>query len=165
MKIKNNQLMVYKVDKDYLNYLSKIDKNVRKKDERKYYGIIITNNGKDYCIPFTSKIKRRNAKLTINIIENKKIIAQLTLNNMIPVDNSIVELVNISNEKDKDYLNREIIFLRKKEVKQSIIDKASNLFLVLNNPKHTDYKFFKSLCGNFDILEQECINWIKDKKK
>ena len=164
MQIKNNQLMVYRVDKEYLNHLSKIDKNVRKKYERKYYGIIITNNGKDYCIPFTSKVKNRNTKLTINIRENSKIIAQLTLNNMIPVHNSLVELVDINKEKDRDYLNREIIFLRKKEIKRSILEKATNLFYVLKEPKHPDYKFFKSLCGNFEILEEECNNWIKNRK-
>lgn len=162
MEIKDGQLIVYKVNNRYLNYLSKIDKNVRQKYERKYYGIIITNNGQDYCIPFTSKIKNRNKKLTINIKEdnNSKIIAQLTLNNMIPVYSSLVEIVDLNKDKDKDYLNKEIRYLRKEEVKKSIISKAENIFNVLSNKNHPDYIFFKSLCGNFKILEQECIKWM-----
>lgn len=46
----------------YLEYLSKYDKNVRKKSNRKYYGILITKEKTDYCIPFTSKVKKRNPK-------------------------------------------------------------------------------------------------------
>lgn len=163
MEIKNGELMVYKVNKDYLNYLSKIDKNVRQKDERKYYGIIVTNNNRDYCIPFTCKIKKRNKKLTINIKEDaeEKIIAQLTLNNMIPVDCEMIELVDVDSDKDRDYLSKELRYLRKKEVKKSIIDKTENMLNVLSNKNHPDYEFFKSLCGNFEILEKECDNWVK----
>ena len=159
MEIKNGQLMIYRVDKDYLKHLAQIDKNVRKKYERKYYGIIITNNNIDYCIPFTSRIKNRNGKLTINIQDKNVTIAQLTLNNMIPVKASVVELVDISKEKDKDYLNKEIRYLRRKEVKKIIIEKTENIFYVLSNESHDDYKFFKELCGNFKILEDECKRW------
>ena len=61
----------------YLEYLSKYDKNVRKKSNRKYYGILITKEKTDYCIPFTSKVKKRNPKLTINIKNKKEVEKQL----------------------------------------------------------------------------------------
>lgn len=32
MEIKDGKLRIYKINKRYLNYLSKIDKNVRQKD-------------------------------------------------------------------------------------------------------------------------------------
>lgn len=127
MKIKNDELMVYKVNKDYLDYLSKIDKNVRQKDERKYYGIIVANNNKDYCIPFTCKIKKKNRKFTIDIKDENIVIAQLTLNNMIPVKESVVELIDLKKDKDKEYLKQEIRYLRKEEVKKNIIEKAQNM--------------------------------------
>ena len=71
MRIKEGKFSVYEIDPMYLEYLSKYDKNVRKKSNRKYYGILITKEKTDYCIPFTSKVKKKNPKLTINI-KNKK---------------------------------------------------------------------------------------------
>lgn len=58
MRIKNEKLRIYEVDEKYLKYLGRYDKNVRTKSNRKYYGILITNNNIDYCIPFTSKVKK-----------------------------------------------------------------------------------------------------------
>lgn len=162
MKIKNGKLMLYTVEKNYLNFLSEIDKNVRQKDNRKYYGIIITNNSIDYCIPFTCKIKKRSSKLTVNIRDekNEKIIAQLTLNNMIPVHTSLVKLIDVDADTDKDYLISELRFLRKPDVVKSILEKAQNIFDVLADNNHCDYSFFKKLCGDFDILEQKCSEWL-----
>ena len=74
---------------------------VRKKSNRKYYGILITKEKTDYCIPFTSKVKKRNPKLTINIKNKKEVIAQLTINNMIPVIDDVVHKVNIKNDKSR----------------------------------------------------------------
>ena len=160
MKIKNGNFKIYKINKDYLEYLSKLDKNVRQKYQRKYYGILVTRGNIDYCIPFTSKIKKRNSKLTIDIIDNNKIIAQLTLNNMIPVNSKVIELLDISKEKYKDYLNKEIRYLRNNKVKKKILEKSDNLFYVLNNSKHIDYEFFKHLCPNYKLLEKEAIKWL-----
>ena len=80
MRIKEGKFSVYEIDPMYLEYLSKYDKNVRKKSNRKYYGILITKEKTDYCIPFTSKVKKRKPKLTINIKNKKEVIAQLTRN-------------------------------------------------------------------------------------
>ena len=93
MRIKEGKFSVYEIDPMYLEYLSKYDKNVRKKSNRKYYGILITKEKTDYCIPFTSKVKKRNPKLTIN--------------NMIPVIDDVVHKVNIKNDKSKYYLYRD----------------------------------------------------------
>lgn len=112
MRIKEGKFSVYEIDPMYLEYLSKYDKNVRKKSNRKYYGILITKEKTDYCIPFTSKVKKRNPKLTINIKNKKEVIAQLTINNMIPVIDAVVHKVNIKNDKSKYYLYRELYFLR-----------------------------------------------------
>ncbi len=95
MRIKEGKFSVYEIDPMYLEYLSKYDKNVRKKSNRKYYGILITKEKTDYCIPFTSKVKKKNPKLTINIKNKKEVIAQLTINNMIPVIDDVVHKVNI----------------------------------------------------------------------
>ena len=78
-----------------------------------FYGIIIKKDEYEYCIPFTSKVKKRNSKLTINIKNKNKIIAQLLLNNMIPVTEKCTRLVEIEKEKYVDYLKSEIIYLFK----------------------------------------------------
>lgn len=98
MEIKNGQLFVYDISIDYRDYLRKYDKRVSMKEGRRFYGILVTRNGKDYCIPFTSKTKRRNSKLTINIRHNEKLIAQLLINNMIPVKDDVISIVDVSKD-------------------------------------------------------------------
>ena len=99
LKIKNGHLMVYEVDSKYRKYLEKYDNRVSQKDSRKFYGILIKKDKFEYCIPFTSKVKHRNSKLTINIRNKKKIIAQLLLNNMIPINENNIKLVDVEKER------------------------------------------------------------------
>ena len=159
MRIKNEKLRIYEVDEKYLKYLGRYDKNVRTKSNRKYYGILITNNNIDYCIPFTSKVKKRNLKLTVNIKEKDNVIAQLTINNMIPVNSSVVKEINIRNEKDIYYLYRELYFLRKVKVQEEVLKKAENALRVLKNKNNKDFTFFKSICCDYFILEIKCKKW------
>lgn len=95
---------MYDVSSNYKNYLRKFDSRVSEKDSRKFYGIIINNNGMDYYIPFTSKInKKTNPKLTVNVkdIDSNKIIAKLLLNNMILVKEEESKIVDINNSQYK----------------------------------------------------------------
>lgn len=131
MRIKEGKFSVYEIDPMYLKYLSKYDKNVRKKSNRKYYGILITKEKTDYCIPFTSKVKKRNPKLTINI----------------------------KNDKSKYYLYRELYFLRKYDVIQEILNKAEKVLNVLNDKNNIDFDFFKVVCCNFKLLEMKSNEW------
>ena len=161
MKIKNNQLIMYDISEEYKDYLRKFDEKVSKKDNRKFYGILITKNNIDYYIPFTSKIdKKTSSKLTVNIKDTgNKIIAKLLLNNMIPVNENESFIVDINKSKYKDYFNKEIAYLRKKHVISEILRKAENIFNVLENPENSDYEFFYTLCCNFKILEIKCLEY------
>lgn len=159
MRIKEGKFSVYEIDPMYLEYLSKYDKNVRKKSNRKYYGILITKEKTDYCVPFTSKVKKRNPKLTINIKNKKEVIAQLTINNMIPVIDDVVHKVNIKNDKSKYYLYRELYFLRKYDVIQEILNKAEKVLNVLNDKNNIDFDFFKVVYCNFKLLEMKSNEW------
>ncbi len=161
MKIKDGKIKIYEVDKDYLSYLCQFDNNVRLKSERRYIGIIVSNQGIDYCIPLTCKIKRRNPKLTIDIKDKGKIIAQLTINNMIPVTDSVIHATDISKDKFKDYLNSEVIFLRNKMVLQSILHKTENIMSVLLDSSDKDFDFFKKLCTNYILLESKCREYTE----
>lgn len=153
IEIKNNYLKVYEVDNKYRNYLEKFESRISQKENRKFYGILIKKGEHEYCIPFTSKVKHRNSKLTINIKNKGKIIAQLLLNNMIPVTDKNVKLVDVNKEKYVDYLKSEIIYLSNNKIVNEIINKTENIFNVLENKKHIDYIFFKSICCDFSLLE------------
>ncbi len=162
LKIKNGHLMVYEVNCEYRRYLEQFDNKISQKDSRKFYGILIRKDKYEYCIPFTSKVKHRNSKLTINIKNKNKIIAQLLLNNMIPIKEKQVKLVDIEKEKYSDYLKSEIIYLSNKKVINEIVNKTSYIFRVLSNDKSIDYKFFKKLCCDFKKLEDVYLKYNKE---
>ncbi len=161
MEIKNGQLVVYDVDTKYRDYLRKFDSKVSEKENRRFYGILVTVNEVDYCIPFTCKVKKRNSKLTINIKNKKKVIAQLLINNMIPVTEKVIEKVDVDNDKDREYLIDEIKYLKRKSVITEIIYKTENALKILNNPEHGDYSFFRMLCCDFKLLEKKSKNYLQ----
>ena len=162
LKIKNGHLMVYEVNSKYREYLEQFESRVSQKENRKFYGIIIKKDKFEYCIPFTSKVKSRSSKLTINIKNKQKTIAQLLLNNMIPVTDKQIKLVDIENEKYSDYLKSEIIYLNNKQVINEIISKITNIFKVLEDKQNIDYMFFKKLCCDFKRLEKIYMKYNKN---
>lgn len=155
MHFLDDRIIICEVSKKYLENLYIIDKNVRLKNNRKYVGILVSVNNHYYCIPITSVIRHRSNLLTVNIRYRNKIIAQLTLNNMIPVTLNDIKIINIKNEKYEKYLIRELRYLRRKNVIQEIIIKVNNIFAVLKNSTHPDYTFFKKLCVDLNILEKK----------
>ncbi len=154
MEIKNGKLIVYDVKEDYRNYLRKFDEKVSLKFNRRFYGILVTENNIDYCIPFTCRVKRRNEKITIDIKHKNKIIAQLLINNMIPVSDKVINIVDVNNDKQKEFLNDEIIYLRNKQIINEILCKTSNVLKILKNKNHFDYEFFKNICCDYETLEK-----------
>lgn len=158
---------MYDISNEYRNYLRKFDCRVSKKSDRKFYGILVTKNKIDYYIPLTSKIsKKTSSKLTVNIYNHRnKLIAKLLLNNMIPVNITDSKVVDISKSKYRDYYNSEIEYLRKEKVKIQVINKIDYIFYVLNDKNHVDYKFFKTLCCDFRLLEQKNKEWINKTNK
>ena len=160
--IKNGQLMMYDVSKEYKNYLRKYDSKVSLKDDRKFYGILITNNGIDYCIPFTSRVdKKTNSRLTINIKHQGKIIAKLLINNMIPVNYKDCSIVNVNTSKYKDYYMKELQYLRNPNVISKLLEKVENVYNIICNKEDKNYTFFSSICCNFPLLEEKCKEWNK----
>jgi len=112
----------------------------------------------------------KNGKLIMYDISNEykeylrqfdnKVIAKLLLNNMIPVNFCDSKVVQISKSKYKDYYNVEILYMRKE-----IINKKDNIFKVINDENNRDYKFFKKLCCDFNLLKKKCKEWLKIKGK
>lgn len=164
-KIKNGQLIMYDILEKYKQYLRNFDSKVSLKENRKFYGILVTNDNIDYYVPFTSKVKKNtNSKLTINIKEKDTTIAKLLLNNMIPVNECDSVIVDINNEKYKEYYNKEILYLRKNNVEQEIIKKINKMYEILGDENNRDYSFFKKICCNFPLLVEKCIEYNRVQK-
>lgn len=159
-EIKNGQLIMYDVSEEYRNYLRKFDNRVSKKENRKFYGIMVSNNKVDYYIPFTSQVnKNTNAQVTVNIKQDDKIIAKLLINNMIPVNEKDVHIVDIKKEKFKDYYDAEIAYLRTDDVVNEIIYKVNNAFDIISKNKKVNskkYNFFQKVCCDYPLLEEKC---------
>lgn len=161
MNIKNGKLYIYDVDLEYRDYLRKYDNKVSMKEGRRFYGIVITKDNIDYCIPFTSKVKKRNSKLTINIKNKNKLIAQLLINNMIPVKDSVIKKVDVNNDKYKEYLQDEIFYLKSKNIIYEILKKVERSFTILDDKNHVDYSFYKNICCEYRLLEEKCRKYKK----
>lgn len=73
--------------------------------------------------------EKRNSRTTVEIYdEQNELIAALLINNMITVPDSCFELVDIPNDKDKDYLNSEYFYIRRSDVKKEIINKVEKVY-------------------------------------
>ena len=163
--IKNGQLIMYDINEKYEQYLRNYDNKVSLKENRKFYGILVTNNNVDYYVPFTSKVnKNTNSKLTINIKDKNEVIAKLLLNNMIPVNEEESKIVDINSEQYKEYYNKEILYLRRGIVQQEILKKISKMYEVIKDKNNRDYLFFKKICCNFPLLEEKCIEYNRVQK-
>lgn len=117
-------LNFYYIDLKYIRNLSCADDNVTSvspqvcKENRPFLGIIILIGGQKYCIPLTSpKKKFENMKSQIDFIKifdhnsrhpeySSKIIGILNLNNMIPVNNSVISKVNLKLNPHDTIINR-----------------------------------------------------------
>lgn len=151
---------MYDISKEYKDYLRKFDSRVSLKNNRKFYGILVTKDNIDYYIPFTSKInKRTSSKLTVNIKDKNKIIAKLLLNNMIPVNIKDTRIVDIDKEKYHDYYNKEISYLRSNIIKQQLLKKVDYMYETMLYKNNNDYEFFKKVCCNFSLLEEKCKSY------
>ncbi len=136
----DDEIKIYEVSYEYREYLYQFDKRVNLKNNRRLSGIILRINEFHYSIPLTSHPlrkngQRRNKRTTVEIYnESRELIAALLINNMIPVKKENYHLVDIANDRDKDYLNSEYIYLRKERVKKERIRKIENTFYnVLDN--------------------------------
>lgn len=82
---------IYRVDYPYCLYLHEADPKVSIKNDRPFYGIIITIDQIHYLIPLTSRPfrsngKHRNPRTTVEIFDERhNRIAALLINNRIPV--------------------------------------------------------------------------------
>ena len=163
----SEELKLYYVTDQYTDYLRNFESHVwsnsDKGKQRPYVGIVMDINNHKFYAPLTSvKPKYQNWKdslTSIRIEDGGDLLATLCLNNMIPVPDSQIVLIDVDNCIDQNYknlLNKEIIAIRHK--KEKIIRTANNLYNEIskaNNPKPLIQKI-RPVCFDFNLLEQKC---------
>ncbi|MBK5262880.1 MAG: type III toxin-antitoxin system ToxN/AbiQ family toxin [Peptostreptococcaceae bacterium] len=161
-------LEFYHVETDYIYYLKEFQKyiwnNNDGKNQRPYIGVIVNISGHDYFAPLTSpKAKNSNVRdnlMKIRIDHKSDFLGLINLNNMIPVKNTEVNLIdiNILEQKYQGLVQTQRIEIRKKQTK--IKANAKVLYnKVCNHPDDNEY--FVSRCYDFKLLEQKCDEYSK----
>lgn len=74
---------------------------------------------------------------------------------MIPVPNDSFSKVDIENDRHKDYLNKEYIYI--KNHRNLILNKIKN---VNNDVTIRNDPFMKTFCCDFKLLEEKSNQWI-----
>jgi len=165
------QLRLYRANTSYIQYLQSVDKdengvtNVKDNEKngslRPYIGISMDNY--TYYIPVCSKKnKHYNMKDSIDFIkleDGAGLISVLNINNMIPIPDNLVEIIDVNSEpeKQKFMLQKEIRQIRKK--REQIIKSANDVYKIKtqhseNNPN------LSSRCADFRLLEQKMSEYI-----
>ena len=173
-----NNICLYKVDMKLIRDYAHIDDNIMSvspqinKQNRPFVGVIVINNNRKYCIPLSSpKEKHRKMKSGLDMIkvfdesdrdEDKqfKLIGILNNNNMIPVEDCFLEIVDLNiyiNDDKKCKAHKELMQNQLKwcrENSEIIINKANKVYnLVVNNPE----KNKRLVARSVDFLKLEKV--------
>lgn len=170
----SERFKLYNVNMKYIRNLHNIDDNVPSvspqisKQRRPFLGIVVLVNGSKYCIPLTSNSGGKKGKLDAmreNITfrkicdKNGKVLAGLNLNNMIPVRDEYVSVINLKllptdSEQDKQWK----ILCRKElswcQEHQNEIERLANELYRMYVSQDPFGK--RKICLNFPALEREC---------
>lgn len=172
------RLGLYTLDVNYVAALEKADSKVmsvspqQNKANRPFVGVVIVCQDKKYCIPLTSPKpkhqKMNNQRDFLKIIDKKgKLIGALNFNDMIPVDDRLIKMVNINpsasdSKAESDYksLMRTQLYWCNSN-RESIAKQASVLYhLVTNYPD--DNSKLVSRCCDFKKLEAALEQYLID---
>ena len=172
------RLGLYTLDVNYVAALEKADNKVmsvspqQNKANRPFVGVVIVCQDKKYCIPLTSPKpkhqKMNNQRDFLKIIDKKgKFLGALNFNDMIPVDDRLIKMVNInpstSDSKEesayKSLMRTQLYWCNSN--RESIAKQASVLYhLVTKYPD--DNSKLVSRCCDFKKLEAALAQYLID---
>lgn len=165
--IRETSPVICRVSADYAEYLHSIDWRVSEKwQTRTYVGLAVRINGNTYVIPLTSQTtpkriargkRRRSPQLTSFIFSRGEEIANLLHNNMFPVPDKEITIIEIDSKTDT-YLSNEVRYIRKHWVE--INTKAIDVFRKRCDHTTPNYDFFEKTCCDFRALERACKEWM-----
>ena len=166
------KLLLYRVDTKYINYLKRYQKHIWDNDDkgyiRPYVGVIVKVSEYKYYVPLSSPKekhkKMKNSLDFVKVIYKNELKAVLNINNIIPVDDSDISLVDIDNEKEdyKDLLNAEMIFIRKNS--KLITNNARSIYEKITKYKSENLSLAKR-CYDFKLLEEKMEEYQDLKRK
>ncbi len=185
--MKQQRLNLYTIDMKYVRNLSNADRNVMStspqlgKSNRPFVGILVLLNDKTYCIPLTSpKEKFEGKKNSVDFIKilhptekNEKgafkIIGALNLNNMIPVDISVLQKIDLhirSTDTPQIIAYKELMKdqLSWCQANQDIILKRANQLYDIVTKYPDKNKNLVRRCCDFIKLETILDKYIKSKQ-
>lgn len=161
-----SQLQFYHVDTAYIEYLDKFQNHIWENEEkgrkRPYIGLLMEIDELKYFAPMTSpKPKHFTMPEDLDlkkIFYRNELTAVINLNNLIPVNDTEIQLVDMNlllknDPKYCDLLNNQILIIRKR---QAEIIKDANLVYKIKTRNYKGYEGLKRRCYNFDVLEIKC---------
>lgn len=158
----------YNVKDDYINFLKQFDEKVphNKNEKRPYVGVVLKIEGIKYYTPFSSpKAKHKKMKNSKDFRKiNQGIYGAINFNNMIPVVEEALLLIDIENIEDRQY--RRLLQNQYKCIKadaEQIMKTAEQLHKLIftdDGILNSYEKRIKHRCCNLPLLEQ-CIKEYK----
>lgn len=164
------KLNFYKVNEEYVKYLSQFDNRISKsydeKSKRPFIGIVLNVEGILYFAPFTSpKKKHLTMKNTIDFLKiDDGRLGAINFNNMIPIPIDECIKIDVENEKNETYktlLYKQINWCNKKENITIILNKAKKIYEKNLNKKLPQRIIDR--CCDFKLLEQKSKKYKKIK--
>ena len=178
----SKNLKFYTIDTEYIKYLRNIDNRVadtsieNKKEKRKFIGILLKIDNKNYLAPLSSKkekfLKMKNSIDFIKI--NSGLEGAINLNNMIPVYNQFISEYKVEEELDVKYkklVQNQLSWCNEEINKKKILESALELYELIeklhenNSDKLNESKKLSGLkerCCNFKLLEEKSLDYCKE---
>ena len=164
-----NRLNLYTLDMKYVRDLARADDNVMsvspqvQKQGRPFVGVVVVCAQRSYCIPLSSpKPKHEHMRNSLDfsrILDKRgRLIGVLNLNNMIPVDASVIRRIDLTQRlgdsaetrRYKALMNDQLDWCN--ENRNVIARKANKLYaLITQNPERS--RALVKRCCNFKKLE------------
>ena len=173
--MKSKKLHLYYINMKYIRDLSQTDHHVMSvspqigKESRPFAGIVVICHDKFYCIPLSSPKskhqKMKNDKDFSKILDkNGNLIGVLNFNNMIPVSQNVIRMIDIKIHADdtqqeiayKNLLHNQINWCN--DNIEMITNKANKLYTIVTETPDKMISLTKRCC-NFKKLEQVLEKW------
>lgn len=165
---------LYNIDLKYIRNLSKVDDKVTSispqisKDNRPFVGVVVLMNGKKYCIPLTSpkdKFKSQKSQIDfIKIYDEKqkdnngvpKLIGVLNINNMIPVESSVITKIDLTIHKQENPSSKVY-----KELMQNQLRWCRTHYDIIQNRANKVYNIVTQTPEKSRNLVRRCCDFLK----
>ncbi len=165
-------MRLYHIKDEYIDFLRKYDDKValNKKESRPYVGVVLFVDGIKYYAPLTSpKAKHKDMK---NGKDFRKIdqgrLGAINFNNMIPVPDSALIMVDINRETDSQYkrlLQKQFIALKADVTAIEKTARELRTLILTADSELRDYdKQVKARCCNLPLLESVYMKYEQTEK-